>query len=67
MQTCVLKLWPDKEKFPGYEMFSGYGRSGIKLCRNPCINTGCGNFTGYGNFTGFGSKHYTQYILKPLE
>ena len=48
-------------------MFSGYGRSGIKLCRNPCINTGCGNFTGYGNFTGFGSKHYTQYIFKPSD
>ena len=43
-------------KFPEYGDFSGYGIPSIKLCRNTCINPGCGNFPGYGIFPGFRSS-----------
>ena len=36
--------------FPGYRNFPGYGRHGIKTCRN----TGYGNFPEYGNYLGYG-------------
>ena len=58
------KIWHDKDTFPGYGNFLGYGRPGIKTCRNPGNWTfpGYGKFLGdvkypgYGNYPGYGSS-----------
>ena len=52
-KICRLAYWG----FERIRNFPGYGRPGIKLCRNTCRNTG------YRKFPGFGSKHHTQYII----
>ena len=52
-------------KFPGHWDFPGYGRSGIKTCRNLCRNPGNLKFPGYGYFPGYGNytgcRDYTVY------
>ena len=41
----VYGKFPGCGSFPGYGKFRGYGRPGIKLCMNPSINSGSGNFS----------------------
>ena len=49
-----MKKFPWYGNFPRHWDFPGYGRSGIKMCRNLCRNPGNWKFPEYGNFPGYG-------------